>query len=182
MKTWVMLVMSCFCLVLLTGQAAAFDSTKVLLLPLEDTAGYQSQEVNDLVAARLADHFRFPFYEKTVLPAGAMAGRNSNDKSSLAMMAKERQAGLVICVELQRARLSEREAGNGALDGGGDTILSSDVVLVIHAYQAKDDTYQSWSAERKVDEVLSANSGVRPAVEELVENLLSALPYKRIPN
>ncbi len=180
MLRWLLLVC---CLFFFPGQAAALESVKVVVLPLEDTAAYHLPEVDALVKNRLQDHFRFPFYEKKML-APADVQRTGGEKmltlESMAALAKTQQADLVIGVELVRARSELKNSAFG-LWNDGSNLMQTDVEVAIYTYAQSDGKYQSWRERLSKEEELSVNSGVKAAVETLLEKLLHRLPYKRIP-
>ncbi|WP_346353741.1 hypothetical protein [Azotosporobacter soli] len=183
MKVMLRLLLLIFCLFSLHGQAAALESVNVALLPLEDTAAYHLPEVDAVVKSRLQDHFRFPFYEKIIVSpseAHLVTGKKSIEADSMAALAKAKQADLVIGVELVYARSDIKNSGF-TLWNDNSTVMQTDVEVAIYAYSLSDGKYQSWRERLSKEEDLSVNSGVKAAVETLLEKLLFRLPYKRIP-
>ena len=184
MKNLCKALLLCSFLFCFAARAEAFPSIKTVILPLEDTDAYHSKEVDQLVADRLRDHFRYPFYEKdfVALPeAVVIAGKKSTDRENMAALAKIREAGLVIGVELIEARAQIKQPAFFGWDRDRDTYVDTRAEIRICAYSAGDGLYRSWPAKLSREEVMTVNSGVKPAVEELLEKLLKELPYQRLP-
>lgn len=164
-----------------SGTAWAADSLKVVILPLQDTANYGVPEVNKLVDDRLWEHFRFPFYEKKrmdlTLGSGWRFGR-----AAMAELAKQQQVDLLVGSELLQASTEAEFNHWGFSEWQNDsTVMRTRVELAIYTYRLQDDRYEVWTEKLDRKEELSASSGVKSAVEELLDKLLLRLPYKRIP-
>ena len=184
MKNLCKALLLCSFLVCFAARAEAFASIKTVILPLEDTAAYHSKEVDQLVADHLRDHFRYPFYDRdfiTLQYATLLPGKKITDQENMAALAKAREAGLVVGVELVEAEARIRQPAFTGWDRDRDTYLDTKVGLAIRIYSASDGVYRSWPAQLSREEVMTVNSGVKPAVEELLEKLLKELPYQRLP-
>lgn len=175
------IVIGILCMGLFAGRAWAVDSMKVAILPLQDTAHYGVAEVNKLVEDRLWEHFRFPFYEKTRVNLTPGTGWRFSH-AAMAELAKAEQVDLLVGSELLQAS-TEAETnyfGFSQWQTSG-TVMRTRAELAIYTYRLHDDRYEVWTEKLDRKEELSASSGVKSAVEELLGKLLLRLPYKRIP-
>ncbi len=181
MKKLCSIVLFCALLISFSMRAEAFTSVKTVILPLQDTAAYHSKEVDQLVADRLRDHFRYPFYDKDFVAwqdAALLPGKKITDQENMAALAKAREAGLVVGVELVTAKVKMRQSAFASWEC--DTYLDTEVEVAVRIYSAGDGVYRSWPAQLSREEVMTVNSGVKAAVEELLEKLLKELPYQRL--
>ena len=169
-----------------TTPAFAIEPIQTLILPLVDTAGLSDAATTQIIHDTLKQPFKYPYYSLQPATAGQQAAKayipanktaRLTDEQSLSKIAKDLSADLVIVVELQKFRLN-RSFSFWQYD---ETYVDSDIVLKCYAYSALSKRYDSFEAVKYDHEPESIYTNTSVIFKDLTQQLLTKLPYKRIP-
>lgn len=153
---------------------SAFTTRRVVLIGPIDTARYQSEELNKLVSERWKRVFRYPFYE---VVAQIQNPGKLPDKLLLARLAQEQSADLIVSAEF--ARLRSYTYSRGLWDD--ETWQETELRLVATTYLRSNDQYQVFSVSRSQNEPISVDTGPLRLMDDAMDEVLSRIPFKRIP-
>ena len=162
----------------------AMTTLNVAVLPAVNTADYKYQDDIKIIEDTIRKPFKYPYY--SLLPLDRVqlttqfptAGNHIKltDSDTMAQIANRLSADLVIAVELKRARMDR--VHSVWLD---DTYVDSDVIIKCYAYSTAARKYEVFKAVKYNREPESINTNADTVFKELTEELLTKLPYKRIP-
>ena len=179
------LVLMILCLTAAAAPAYAITPFKVAVLPVMNTAKYRYPEDLDVIQNTLIKPFKYPYY--TLLPPAAVndtvkqflqenKGRKCSDQQVMAELAGKLSADLVVVAELSQLRLDRIYSYNY-----DDTYIRSDVVLTAYAYSALTKKYDRIKVTKAEIEAESIETNGPAILQDLTEQILIKLPYKRIP-
>jgi hypothetical protein len=166
--------------------AFAIEPIQTIILPLVDTAGLDDAAARQIIQDTLKQPFKYPYYTLLPFAAGQQAAQayvaanktaRLTDAQSLAQIAKDLSADLVIVVEVPRFRLSR----SFSFWQDDETYVDSDIVLKCYAYSALSKRYDSFEAVKYDHEPESIYTNTSFICKDLTQQLLTKLPYKRIP-
>lgn len=165
----------------------AIQPIKVAVLPPINTADYRYLEDIQVVQNAIKKPFKYPYY--SLLPANIVQEattkyliehKNSRfrltDKKSLADLARNLSADLIVVVDLSQVR--QDRIDTFWLD---ETYVESDIVLKCYAYSALLNRYDKIEAVKYDRESESVDTNIDVIFKDLTEQMLVKLPYKRIP-
>ncbi len=187
MKRYKQLVLALMILCLTAAAVPAYAITplKVAVLPVMNTAKYRYPEDLGVIQNTLIKPFKYPYY--TLLPLAAVddtvkqflqanKGRKCSDQQVMAELAAKLSADLVVVAELSQLRLDRMYSYNY-----DDTYIRSDVALTAYAYSALTQKYDRIKVTKAEIEDESVDTNAPAILQDLTEQILVKLPYKRIP-
>lgn len=169
-----------------TTPAFAIQPIQTLILPLVDTAGLGDDAAAQIMQDTLKQPFKYPYYSLLPAAAGKEAAQayvttnktaRLTDKQSLAQIADTMSADLVLVVELPRFRFNR----SFSFWHDDETYVDSDIVLKCYAYSTLTKRYDVIEAVKYDHEPESIYTNTNFIFKDLTQQLLTKLPYKRIP-
>ncbi len=173
-------------LVLCTAMPAwAIQPIQVAVLPPINAAGLSNMADTQIIQSTIKHPFKYPYY--SLLPAETVLETTKNylaenknfrltDEKSLAQLASNLSADLVVVVELSRFDLSRTSSF-----WNEDTYINSDIVLKCYAYSPLLKRYDVIKVAKCDQEAESVNTNSEFFLKDLTNQILAKLPYKRIP-
>lgn len=166
---------------------SAFPTYKVALLPILNTENITSTEIPDLIQYKLHRKLRFPFYEfipddgitRVLQTLPTKNGSIIPSKDNLSFLSQTLSADIVLCVEINKARIHQDHYFSLWDD---KTIETTDILLKFYAYSSADNQYYLLKAAKFNSAPLSANSGLLHATTPVIDDLLKKLPFSTIPS
>jgi hypothetical protein len=174
-----------FCISAINLPVQAMTPLEVAVLPVINTADYKYTEDIQIIESKIREPFKYPFY--SVIPSNnaveaEMAAIVNNkavrlsDEQTMAALAEKLAADIVIAVELSRADF--REFTDFWHE---ENYIESAIVLKCYAYSAVDKKAHVIKATRFTTDTYTVNTTAAVFFQELTEEILTKLPYKRIP-
>ncbi|WP_371376448.1 hypothetical protein [Sporomusa aerivorans] len=165
--------------------AYAITPQVVAVLPVINTARYRYPEDLAVIQNTIIKPFKYPYY--TLLPLNTTAdaasmflqnsrGRKLSEQKVMAELADALSADIVVVVELSRIRLDRIYSRNY-----DDTYICSDVSLTGFTYAKATKKYDRLTAVKSELESESIDTNAPAVLQELTEEILVKMPYKRIP-
>lgn|GEM_PF-1497678 len=174
-------------LCVLTGglTAQAMTPLKVAVLPVIKSANYKYIDDIQIIEHKIREPFKYPFYSVIPLKAVDEADKASladnkvvrqAEEQTMAAIAEKLAADIVIAVELSQADL--REFTDFWHE---ENYIESAIVLKCYAYSAVDKKAHVIKATRFTTDTNTINTTAAVFFQELIEEILAKVPYKRIP-
>ncbi|HWR44147.1 hypothetical protein [Sporomusa sp.] len=181
----VLLLLLIFCVSNITLPAYAITPLNVAILQPINTAKYKYVDDVQIIQDTIKKPFKYPYY--TLIPSDTVEKTTQtflvdnrflklSDEKAMSDLANKLSADIVVVVELSKVRMNR--IYSPWLD---DTYIESDIVLKCYAYSTlskKHEVIRVVKAEREAE---SVNTNANVIFEELTEQILVKLPYKRIP-
>lgn len=173
------------CVSLTALPAAAITPLKVAVLPVINTANYKYIDDVQIIDKMIKKPFKYPYYTLIPLPVVEKAGQEYfvqnkglklSDEKAMMELADRLAADIVVTVELSKFRMDRTTSF--WLD---DTYVESDIELKCYAYSALSKKYDVIKVKKCDRESESVNTNANVVFTELTEEILTKLPYKRIP-
>lgn len=163
----------------------AIQPIQVAVLPPIDAARLSNMDDTQTIQSTIKHPFKYPYY--SLIPSETVfettktyLAENKNcrltDEKSLAQLASNLSADLVVVVELSKFDLSRTSSF-----WNEDTYINSDIVLKCYAYSALLKRYDVIKVEKCDREAESVNTNTEYFIKDLTSQILEKLPYKRIP-
>lgn len=172
------------CFSAIASTCYAITPFRVAVMPPINTSGYRNQADIQILQDTIKKPFKFPYYK--LLSDEVVAERmrtlltdkqeKLSDEKNMAAVASTLDADIVIVVELSRA--SQHRFYTFNLD---ETYVKSDLLVKCYAYSAATQQYDIIKASKDSLEWESINTNPEVIFKELAEEILTKLPYKRIP-
>jgi hypothetical protein len=185
-KIFILVALLQFYTILSPLPALAFKTYHVAIVPLINTANCKDQEVLQLLHTKVSNKFKFPFYE--IIPTEAVtaallkntATEKVTGKAPMKELSNKLSADIIIAVELVQAQSTTITPSIWSLHD--DTYVDTNVLLKCYTYSASDDTYLSLKASNSGIEPMTIDTNLYNAVENVMDQIIAKLPYKRVPN
>ncbi len=168
-RQWCLLVIGVFIGVLSVFAAEPITAEKVVILPT--VTAERHAELGDYVERRLAEPFRYPYYEITNGPQTTMPFT----RYDFAAVAEAYDADIVVGAELVRLAQFTRT------DWDGDWWVTTFGDLRVYAYYRPNDELQLWQSRYSDTAEESVLNAPRAVVKEMTDRVLAEFPYQRIP-
>lgn len=167
--------------------ALCFQTYKVAIIPLINTAECKDNETLQLINSTTAGKFKYPFYEiiatETVTTAlkGNTASKNVTTKATMKELSASLPADIIIAIDLVRAKSLLATTSLWDFHSRDNTYVDTDVVIQCYTYSAADDNYLAVKVSESGIEPMTIDTSVYKSVERLMDQITSKLPYKRVP-
>lgn len=169
-RQWYLLVICVFIGVLSVFAAEPITAEKVVILPT--ATAERHAELGTYVERRLAEPFRYPYYEITNGPQTTMPFT----RYDFAAVAEAYDADIVVGSELVRLAQFTRT------DWNGDWWTTTFGELRVYAYYRPNDEFQLWQSRYSDTAEESVLNTPRAVVKEMTDRVLAKFPYQRIPS
>jgi hypothetical protein len=168
------------------SSATGITALNVAILPPVNTDKYADAKVIGIIQAKIARHFRYPYYEvlapDKVCNAVSLLGSASEgkqkyyDEEFMRSVSQKLSADIVVVAELARVRsyMYTRRLG-------GDTYEKTEVVLHCYTYSVKDGKYNKVTVRSYNFDTVGVFSGLNTIVPDLTDKMLEKIPYRTIP-
>ncbi|MBP2662512.1 MAG: hypothetical protein H6Q71_460 [Firmicutes bacterium] len=165
--------------------AFAIEPITVAVLPPINTANFKYSDDVQIIQNTIKKPFKYPYY--SLLPDDTVKKGTSTylvehkrsrltDEKSMAELANNLSADLVVVVELSQVR--QDRVHSFWYD---ETYIDSDILLKCYAYSALLKRYDVIKVVKYDRESESVDTNTDVIFKDLTEQLLVKLPYKRIP-